>query len=56
MFMRQPDTKKWQKWELEDTGRAEFPLDKATDAETYASGMALDLSSQHNIVISKSVG
>ena len=43
----------WVKYELEDTGRAEFPLDKTTDEETFAAGMALDFSSQQEVVISE---
>ena len=47
----QPDDK-WEKWELEDTGRAEMPLDQDNN-ETFAAGMALDLTSQTDVAISK---
>ncbi len=54
MFGQRPEEKEvWQKYELEDTGRAEFPLDKSTDDETFAAGMALDFSSQQDVVISE---
>ena len=45
----------WQKYELEETGRAEFPLDKLTDEETFAAGMAIDFTSQQEIVVSECV-
>ena len=48
-----PDRVGWQKYELEGTGRAEFPLDKSTDDETFAAGMAVDFSSQEEIVVSE---
>lgn len=51
VFVHQKEV--WQKFELEDTGRAEFPLDTRTDEETFASGMALDRTSQEPVVISK---
>ena len=47
----QPDDQ-WEKWELEDTGRAEMPLDQDNN-ETFAAGMALDLTSQTDVAISK---
>ena len=54
VFRQVPNKREaWQKYELEDTGRAEFPLDKATDNETFAAGMALDFTSQEEVVISK---
>jgi nuclear pore complex protein Nup214 len=40
----------WEKWELEDTGRAEAPLDEAND-ETFPAGMALSYSSEEEIKI-----
>lgn len=42
----------WEKWELEDTGRAELPLDQNNE-DTFAAGMALDLTSQQEVVISE---
>ena len=42
----------WEKWELEDTGRAEAPLDEAND-ETFPAGMALSYSSEEDVKISK---
>ena len=42
----------WEKWELEDTGRAEAPLDEAND-ETFPAGMALSYSSEEEIKIGK---
>eukprot|EP00731_Ephydatia_muelleri_P020505 Em0013g232a len=39
----------WEKWNLEGTGRAEFPLDGSTD--TYAAGMTIDLTSQEPLVL-----
>ena len=53
VFVQNPVGGVWQKYELEDTGRAEFPLDKKTDDETFAAGMALDLTSQEGVIISK---
>ena len=43
--------KEWEKWNLEGTGRAEFPLDGSTD--TYAAGMTIDLTSQEPLVLSE---
>lgn len=43
---------RWEKWELEDTGRVEMPLDQDNE-ETFAAGMALDLTSQQEVVISE---
>ena len=51
MFKQAGDV--WQLYELEGTGRAAFPLDKKTDDETSAAGMALDLTSQEQVLISK---
>ena len=42
----------WWKWELEEMGRAEPPLD-SHDNETYSVGVALDLTSQELVHISK---
>ena len=44
---------KWVQWELEDTGRAELPLDGSD--ETYAAGIALDLTSQKEVQLSESL-
>ena len=46
---RNPDNKSvWERWNLEDTGRAEVPL---TDdyVDTFPSGMAVDFTSQLQI-------
>ena len=40
----------WERWSLEDAGRAELPLTDDYD-ETMPSGMALSLTSQVNIPI-----
>ena len=53
MFAQKVDSDAvWHKWEMEDTGRAEIPLHG--DNETYTAGMALDLTSQHDVPISES--
>lgn len=44
------DNTKWVQWELEDTGRAELPLEGSE--ETYPAGMALDLTSQQEVHVS----
>ncbi len=43
----------WKKCELEDTGRAECPLDKVTNEESFSRGMMIDYSSKQSVVISK---
>ena len=41
----------WERWELEDVGRAEVPL--ADGEETQVAGMALSMCSQTDIQISE---
>lgn len=53
VFAQTPGSDSWQLYELDETGRAALPLDKKTDDETFAVGMALDMTSQEEVVISK---
>ena len=47
------DNTKWAQWELEDTGRAELPLEGSE--ETYPAGMALDLTSEQEVFVSETL-
>ena len=53
VFAQAPGNNTWQQYELEETGRATLPLDKKTDNEMFAVGMALDMTSQEDVIISK---
>ncbi|CAH1795927.1 unnamed protein product [Owenia fusiformis] len=44
------DPNSWDRWSLEDSGRAELPL-TATQDDTFPMGLALDYTSQYNIPI-----
>lgn len=44
---------KWVQWELEDTGRAELPLEGSN--ETYSAGMSLDLTSKKEVHVSETL-
>lgn len=43
---------RWDKWELEGTGRVEMPLDENSE-ETFVVGSSLALTSQVEVAISK---
>ena len=51
IFNQLPGEAVWERWELEDTGRAEIPL--AEGEETGVAGMALSLCSQSDVQISE---
>ena len=51
VFNQLPGEVGWERWDLEDSGRAEVPL--ADGKETYVAGMALSLCSQCDVQISE---
>ena len=54
LYSHEPtNNSEWVKWELEDTGRAELPLEGSED--TYAAGMSLDLTSQEEVHVSETL-
>ena len=42
----------WLKYDLDESARADLPIDVASDDETYALGMAIDRTSQQPLIIS----
>lgn len=51
VFSQLPGDGGWERWELEDDGRAEVPL--ADGEETHVVGMDLSMCSQSNVQISE---
>lgn len=51
VFSQLPGEADWERWELEDSGRAEVPL--AEGKETFVAGMALSLCSECDVQISE---
>ena len=49
------ETGQWAKWELEDTGRAEMPLNDNNE-DTFVAGAALDFTSTEEVTLRKMIG